>query len=114
MKFTHLLRESCRHVGAGAALLAMFANLVAPTGLAAQDARNVATATPIKHVIIIIGENRTFDHLFATYVPKGHGQTISNLLSKGIVKSDGTPGPNYALSTQYTAQTLRLSRSIPR
>ena len=26
-----------------------------------------ATLTPIKHVIIIIGENRTFDHIFATY-----------------------------------------------
>jgi hypothetical protein len=27
-------------------------------------------ATPIKHVIVIIGENRSFDHVFATYVPK--------------------------------------------
>lgn len=25
------------------------------------------TVTPIKHVIVIIGENRTFDHVFATY-----------------------------------------------
>ena len=25
------------------------------------------TRTPIKHVIVIIGENRTFDHLFATW-----------------------------------------------
>ena len=24
------------------------------------------TATPIKHVIVIVGENRSFDHLFAT------------------------------------------------
>ena len=24
------------------------------------------TATPIKHVIVIIGENRSFDHVFAT------------------------------------------------
>ena len=29
------------------------------------------TRTPIKHVIVIIGENRTFDHLFATYKPEG-------------------------------------------
>ncbi len=28
------------------------------------------TATPIKHVIVIVGENRSFDHLFATYRPK--------------------------------------------
>ena len=24
------------------------------------------TRTPIKHVIVIVGENRTFDHIFAT------------------------------------------------
>jgi len=61
-----------------------------------------ATKTPIKHVIVIIGENRTFDHVFATYTPK-RGETISNLLSKGIVKADGKPGPNYSLSAQFSA-----------
>src|ERR1700735_4354925 len=58
--------------------------------------------SPIKHVIIIIGENRSFDHVFATYVPKP-GQTVDNLLSKGIVNADGTPGKNYALTTQDAA-----------
>jgi phospholipase C len=29
----------------------------------------VKTATPIKHVIVVIGENRTFDHVYGTYVP---------------------------------------------
>jgi phospholipase C len=29
----------------------------------------INTVTPIKHVIIIVGENRSFDHLFATYMP---------------------------------------------
>jgi phospholipase C len=61
-----------------------------------------ATKTPIKHVIIIIGENRTFDHVYATYKPK-NGETVSNLLSKGIVNADGKPGPNYALSAQFSA-----------
>jgi phospholipase C len=28
-----------------------------------------ATQTPIKHVIVIVGENRTFDHVFGTYKP---------------------------------------------
>jgi phospholipase C len=60
------------------------------------------TTTPIKHVIII-GENRSFDHVYATYVPPKKGMTVSNLLSKGIIKADGTPGPNYALSAQYSA-----------
>ncbi len=61
-----------------------------------------STTTPIKHVIVIIGENRTFDHVYGTYTPK-KGETISNLLSKGIVKENGKPGPNYSLSAQFSA-----------
>ena len=60
------------------------------------------TATPIKHLIIIIGENRSFDHLFATYKPVP-GNTVLNLLSEGIVRADGTPGPNYRKALQYSA-----------
>jgi phospholipase C len=60
--------------------------------------------TPIEHVILIIGENRTFDHVFATYTPKA-GQTVNNLLSQGIVKADGTPGPNFAKAAQNQATT---------
>jgi phospholipase C len=61
-----------------------------------------ATTTPIKHVIVIIGENRTFDHVYATYTPK-EGETVSNLLSKGIIRANGNPGPNYSLSAQFSA-----------
>ncbi len=32
--------------------------------------RDKYTSTPIKQVIVIIGENRRFAHVFATYVPK--------------------------------------------
>ena len=67
-----------------------------------QDHGDHKTDTPIKHVIVIIGENRTFDHIFATYKPR-HGESILNLLSEGIVKEDGTPGPNYALANQFSA-----------
>jgi phospholipase C len=62
----------------------------------------VKTASPIKHVIILIGENRDLDHTFGIYKPKGKGQTISNLLSKGIVNEDGTPGPNFAQAQQFS------------
>src|SRR6201991_4156895 len=62
----------------------------------------VFITSPIKHVIILVGETRGFDHTFATYTPAGKGQTISNLLSKGIVNADGSPGPNYALAQQYS------------
>jgi hypothetical protein len=44
---------------------------------------------------VIIGENRTFDHLFATYVPRSK-DLLSNLLSKQIIKADGSPGKNFA------------------
>ena len=71
------------------------------TGKVKDNSSN--TRTPIKHVIVIIGENRTFDHLFATYQPK-HGETVDNLLSKHIINSDGTPGANYSYATQYSAE----------
>jgi len=60
------------------------------------------TSTPIKHVIIIVGENRTFDHIFATYKPKA-GESVNNLLSEGIINEDGTNGPNYKKAQQYSA-----------
>lgn len=63
----------------------------------------VKTESPIKHVIILIGENRGLDHTFGVYRPKGKGQTISNLLSKGIVNEDGSPGPNFAQAQQFSA-----------
>jgi phospholipase C len=65
-------------------------------------AHAVKTETPIKHVIILIGENRGLDHTFGVYRPKGKNQTISNLLSKGIVNEDGSPGPNFAQAQQFS------------
>src|ERR1700757_4845815 len=59
------------------------------------------TATPIKHVIVVIGENRTFDHIYGTYVPKSH-DSILNLLSEGIVTATDLPGPNFAAAKQFT------------
>jgi phospholipase C len=67
----------------------------------ATDRRN-NTTTPIKHVIVIIGENRSFDHVFATYQPR-HGQLIWNLLSEGIINADGTPGPDFSKALQMSA-----------
>jgi phospholipase C len=61
----------------------------------------IKTATPIKHVIIIVGENRSFDHLFATYAPTSKKERVLNLLSEGIINADGSPGPNFAKAHQY-------------
>jgi phospholipase C len=76
-----------------------FGGLLAPA-MQAQEAPK--TDTPIKHVIVLIGENRTFDHLFATYKPK-HGETVKNLLSEGIINADGTPGPHFKRAQQFQA-----------
>jgi acid phosphatase len=62
----------------------------------------LATATPIEHLIVIVGENRTFDSLFATYIPKS-GVSIRNLLAQGIINPDGTPGGRFALAEQRRA-----------
>ncbi|MBV9784599.1 MAG: hypothetical protein JO264_12345, partial [Acidisphaera sp.] len=79
----------------------------------AQTTSSVKTATPIEHVILIIGENRTFDHVFATYQPKP-GETVNNLLSEGIVNQDGTPGPNYAKAAQnYATDKNKYKLSPP-
>src|ERR1700749_147629 len=44
---------------------------------------------------------RSFDHLFATYVPQSRSEKVRNLLSGGIVNADGTPGPKFAKAHQY-------------
>jgi phospholipase C len=66
-----------------------------------QAVEAIKTATPIKHVIIIVGENRSFDHLFATYEPTRTRERVLNLLSEGIINANGTPGPNFAKAHQF-------------
>ena len=95
-----LLAQARQHLAVGTSLFALLANLGAPLPAAAQE--HPTTASPIQHVIVIIGENRTFDHVYGTYQPK-KGQTVANLLSKGIVTAKGLPGINYGLSAQYSA-----------
>jgi phospholipase C len=86
-------------------VVALSLQLISPAFAAAKGKAKETkhkTQTPIQHVIVIIGENRTFDHVFATYKP-ANGETVSNLLSKGIVNEDGTPGPNFSLASQSSA-----------
>jgi phospholipase C len=105
MSTPRFLAQARQHLAVGVSLFAIVANLGAPLPAAAQDhdrSREATTTTPIKHVIVIIGENRTFDHVFATYQPTST-DTVSNLLSKGIVNADGTPGANFSLASQSAA-----------
>ncbi len=95
-------RDKWRAKSAAYASVLVLSTLCA--GARADDGHGSAamkTATPIKHVIIIVGENRSFDHIFATYVPKRRDERVLNLLSQGIVRADGSPGPNFAKGQQY-------------
>jgi phospholipase C len=86
-------------------ILAVSAGGLGTAAISAPDtdlADAVKTKSPIKHVIILIGENRGLDHTFGVYTPKGAGQTIANFVSKGIVNPDGTPGPNFAFAQQFS------------
>jgi acid phosphatase len=76
-----------------------------------QHGSEQETATPIKHIIVLIGENRTFDNIYGTYVPRG-GQNIWNLLSRGIVKADGSPGVNKNLAAQSSLKSIPSSYFI--
>jgi phospholipase C len=58
--------------------------------------------SPIEHVIIIVGENHTFDNLFGAYQPV-KDQKIHNLLSEGIIKEDGSPGIHFSDAAQQKA-----------
>src|ERR1700679_2194971 len=86
----------------GLASLAFLQLTAGPALFAQQTTGDNATTTPIKHVIVIIGENRSFDHVFATYQPK-RGQTVWNLFMEGIINADGTPGPNFSKAAQSAA-----------
>jgi phospholipase C len=83
--------------GASAAALSAFAL----TAAAQNVGGDTKTATPIKHVIIIVGENRSFDHLFATYVSPNRDEKVRNLLSEKIINANGTPGPKFAKAHQF-------------
>jgi phospholipase C len=81
-----------------------------PVAQAQEGASNDRkTTSPIKHVIVIIGENRSFDHVFATYAPK-RGESVDNLLSKGIITLDSNlnaiPGPHFHKAQQLAASDL--------
>ncbi len=107
-------RAFWQKMGLGAAMLSTLVNLVAPAIAENKPlkAKDTATTTPIQHVIVIVGENRSFDHLFATYQPS-NGQTVSNLLSKGIVNVDGTPGPNFSQAAQNNAKVFGIYQLAP-
>jgi phospholipase C len=102
--------RSMRSTGLGTKVGASLLSLTLTAGPAFSQSASVdskadhqKTETPIKHLIVIIGENRTFDHLFATYVPKSE-DSVLNLLSEHIINADGSKGKNFANAAQFEAE----------
>jgi phospholipase C len=85
----------------GFSTLAVLAiGLVASASAEPNAPDGLNTATPIKHLVVVIGENRSFDHVYATYIPKS-GDSILNLLSEGVVGPDGSRGPHFRAAKQF-------------
>ena len=107
MSYRSLASKGVHYLRIGLAALATFQFAICAP-FASAGVQPQATASAITHVIVIIGENRSFDHVFATYQPK-HGETINNLLSEGIVKLDSNknaiPGPNFNNAQQLFGTT---------
>src|SRR6516164_4708512 len=99
-------RKPGLRLGVAAAALGAF---TASAGATDPDksADRTPTTTPIKHVIVVIAENSSFDHAFGTFQPHGD-QKIGNLLSRGLVNADGTPGPNFKKAAQFTVSPQPL------
>jgi phospholipase C len=95
-------------------LFRVFLFLVCMTSSIAHAAEGSggAATTPIRHLIVIVGENHTFDNLFGVYQPVS-GQTVSNLLSEGIINPDGTPGPHFSKAQQWQASVTDKYSIVP-
>jgi phospholipase C len=101
--------------GLAASVLTAAAATASPTHASRAGLTLVSapTSTPIKHVVVIIGENHSFDNVFATYQPAGH-QRIWNLRSEDIVTKNGTPGPDFAAASQLTAVNTKKYTLTPK
>jgi phospholipase C len=83
-------------------LAALGASTILATGMAmpsiAADRDDSSTTTPIKHVVVIFPENRSFDHLFATYPFALNHETQGNDAVPQFQAREDTPAVNNLLS----------------
>jgi phospholipase C len=98
------------HQRTGGPFLAFAASAILATILVTQSvAKEVKPTTPIKHLVIIFGENESFDHYFATY------PVADNTETPLFYPSDDTPSINGLSAGLLTANPnlsnpVRLSR----
>jgi phospholipase C len=82
-------------------------------GSGSSGSTSTQTRSPIKHLIVVVAENRSFDNVFGTYIPADSSQTVWNLLSRGIVKQDGQKGPDFKLAAQNQASDTSTYQISP-
>src|SRR5262249_18567129 len=79
----------------GGALIALAASAIVGGGVVmpslADQKTKVNTLTPIKHLVIIFGENESFDHYFGTYPAASN---LPNEAGPSFFPSDDTPSVN--------------------
>jgi phospholipase C len=108
----------------GAALLTItLVNSHSMAGAGSEDLADVqpATATPIKHLVVIFGENVSFDHYFGTYPnalnPPGEPSFIARPDTPGVnglTRTLREHNPNFLnvkVNREDAANPFRLSRS---
>jgi phospholipase C len=84
--------------------------LVDPVGVAetADPARIELARRKLRHVVFLVKENRTFDHLFGTF-PGADGATEGKTCDGAVVPlrraSDDSPGPNHS----FTAALMSIN-----
>ena len=109
---------------AAVALACNVAVAVPMSALASNDTADRAqTDTPIKHVIVIFGENISFDHYFATYPhatnPKGEPAfhaaddtpSVNNLLSGGLLDQNPNSTQPFRMDTGKASVTCDQNHS---
>jgi phospholipase C len=117
-----MLSDSLLKRVAAACVALIYAVFLAPAGaVRAQSSADAPTATPIKHLIILFGENVSFDHYFATYpkasnppgepafTPLAGTPAVNNLATAHLL----TNNPNFTNSVNGgdAAEPFRLDRS---
>ncbi len=81
-----------------------------------DQAQSPSTQTPIKHIVVIYGENESFDHYFGTY-PFAENPKVLAFPEPRFVADDDTPSANTLLSAGLLMnnpnlrQPFRLMRS---
>lgn len=106
-----VLRLSLRHWAfATVGATAILSGITAPPALS-RDRDDVATDTPIKHVVVIFQENITFDHYFGTYPSAANPSGEPRFVARDDTPAVNGLGDGLLTSNPNLFNPFRLDRS---